>query len=153
MNIKYFGSLALLLSLSTSVFAVSTDPLIGKWKTIDDRTGYSLADVVISKDDKSQQYVATIISVRNVPGAPKVEICTQCTGKEKNKSLVGLEMLTGLVAAPGKQNEFISGQLLDPNNGQHYSARARLMSNGKHLIIHSKSGQSTLGRNMTWVKN
>ncbi len=26
------------------------DPLVGTWKTIDDRTGYSLADVVIRKD-------------------------------------------------------------------------------------------------------
>jgi hypothetical protein len=26
-----------------------SDPLIGKWKTIDDRTGYSRADVEIQK--------------------------------------------------------------------------------------------------------
>jgi uncharacterized protein (DUF2147 family) len=153
MNIKNFSTMILLLSLSTSVFAVTVDPLIGKWKTIDDRTGYSLTDVLISKDDKSQQYMATIINTRNVPGAAKLEICTQCTGAEKNKSLVGLEILTGLTAVAGTKNEFRSGQLLDPNNGQHYAARAKLITNGKHLIIYGKSGQSTVGRNITWVKN
>ena len=153
MNMKYLGSMVLLFGLSSVALATSADPLVGKWKTIDDRTGYSLADVIISKDEKNQKYSATIINVRNVPGAPKVEICTQCTGAEKNKSLVGLEILTGLTAITGTQNEFRLGQLLDPNNGQHYDARARLMSNGKHLIIHGKSGQSTVGRNITWVKN
>lgn len=153
MNIKFWGSLSLLLGLSFSAFASSKDPLVGTWKTIDDRTGYSLADVVIRKDEKSQQYAATIVNVRNVPGAPTAELCTQCTGKDKNKPLVGLEMLTGLIPVLGKQNEFRSGALLDPNNGQHYEARARLMSSGKHLILHVKSAESTLGRNLTWVKN
>ena len=145
--------MTLLISLSTSVFSATIDPLVGKWKTIDDRTGYSLTDVLISKDDKSQQYMATIINTRNVPGAAKIETCTQCTGAEKNRSLIGLEILTGLTAIPGAPNEFRSGQLLDPNNGQYYDARAKLISNGKHLIIYGKSGQSTVGRNITWVKN
>ena len=43
---------ALFLSLYSFSFAAwaAADPLLGTWKTIDDRTGYSLSDVVISKD-------------------------------------------------------------------------------------------------------
>ena len=40
----------ILATLSSSSFAESeNDPLVGKWKTIDDRTGYSRADAEISK--------------------------------------------------------------------------------------------------------
>ncbi len=48
MKKNYKGILAglMLAALSGLSFAQS-DPLIGKWKTIDDRTGYSRADVEI----------------------------------------------------------------------------------------------------------
>ena len=153
MKNKILTAFACVIALSQSVLAAQNDPLVGTWKTIDDRTGYSLADVVIKKDEKTQQYSATIINTRSVPGAIPTERCTQCTGKTKNQPLVGLETLSGLVAVPGKNNEFRHGQWLDPNNGQYYDARARLMSNGKHLVIHSSAAQSSVGRNFTWVKN
>ncbi len=44
--------------LSNYSFA-NTDPLIGKWRTIDERTGYSLSDIQISKM-KDGSYKATI---------------------------------------------------------------------------------------------
>ena len=50
MKKNYKGILAglMLAALSGLSFAQS-DPLIGKWKTVDDRTGYSRADVEIQK--------------------------------------------------------------------------------------------------------
>jgi hypothetical protein len=47
-NYKGIFTGLILATLSSLSFAES-DPLIGKWKTIDDRTGYSRADVEISK--------------------------------------------------------------------------------------------------------
>lgn len=145
--LTFFGA-----TFSTLSSAATTDPLIGTWKTIDDRTGYSLSDVVIKKN-KDQQYTATIVNTRAVPGATEITLCEKCTGTQKNNPLVGLTTLTGLTMHPNNSNEFIGGNLLDPKSGQHYNARARLMSNGKHLIIHSSQQGSTVGRNITWVKN
>jgi hypothetical protein len=68
MKFKLFCSMivaaASMISLSVSA---NNDPLLGQWKTIDDRTGYSLADVIISKDAKDR-YMAKIVNVREVPG-------------------------------------------------------------------------------------
>lgn len=143
--------LALGCSVSLSTLA-TTDPLIGTWKTIDDRTGYSLSDVVISKG-KDNLYVAKIMNTRAVPGATPMQKCEKCTGPEKNMPIVGMTTLSGLTENPANTNEYIGGVLLDPKSGQHYSARARLMNGGKHLIIHSRRDGATVGRNQTWVKN
>jgi hypothetical protein len=153
MNSKLRTSLFSLLTvtISFSSFA-STDPLIGKWKTIDDRTGYSLSDVIIQKD-KNNHYSATIIDVRAVPGAYQNTICEKCIGANKNKPLIGMTTLSGLTLHPDKNNEFIDGTFLDPVTGQQYPARARLGNHGKHLIIRGSKDGSAVGRNITWVKN
>lgn len=153
MNSKLRASLFMLLTatISFSSFA-STDPLIGKWKTIDDRTGYSLSDVIIQKD-KNNHYSATIVDVRAVPGAYQNTVCAKCIGANKNKPLVGLTTLSGLTLHPDKNNEFIDGTFLDPVTGQQYPARARLGNHGKHLIIRGSKDGSAVGRNITWVKN
>ena len=153
MNSKLHTSLFMLLTatISFSSFA-STDPLIGKWKTIDDRTGYSLSDVIIQKD-KNNHYSATIIDVRAVPGAYQNMVCEKCTGANKNKPLIGMTTLSGLTLHPDKNNEFIDGTFLDPVTGQQYPARARLGNHGKHLIIRGSKDGSAVGRNITWVKN
>lgn len=153
MNSKLRTSLFLLLTgtISFSSFA-STDPLIGKWKTIDDRTGYSLSDVIIQKDKKNH-YSATIIDVRAVPGAYQTTVCEKCSGANKNKPLIGMTTLSGLTLHPDKNNEFIDGTFLDPVTGQQYPARVRLSNNGKHLIIRGSKDGSAVGRNITWVKN
>ncbi|RKG31293.1 DUF2147 domain-containing protein [Acinetobacter tianfuensis] len=139
-------------ALSTLTSAAASDPLVGTWKTIDDRTGYSLSDVVIRKN-KDNQYSATIISTRSIPGASEMTLCEKCEGAQKNTPLVGLTTLTGLTANPGNNKEFAGGNLLDPKSGQHYNARARLMNNGKHLIIYSSQQGAAVGRNITWVKD
>ncbi|WP_374668113.1 DUF2147 domain-containing protein [Acinetobacter sp.] len=137
-------------SISLCAFADS-DPLLGTWKTIDERTGYSLADVIISKD-KNQHYTAKVISTRALPGTPLQETCIKCSGAQKNMPIVGMAMLTGLSADPAHQREYIDGKMIDPLSGQLSNARARLMHNGKHLLIHSRPEGSTVGRNLTWVK-
>lgn len=149
-----FTALILAFSCMTSLaaWAATSDPLVGTWKTIDDRTGYSLSDVIIQKN-KNNEYSAKIINVRSVPGAETLANCIKCTGPEKNQPLVGLTTLTGLTIDPHNAFEFNGGELLDPKSGQRYQARARLMSNGKHLIIHSSMEGSAVGRNITWVKN
>lgn len=149
---KFLSVFLLGMGLSSISFAANTDPLIGTWKTIDDRTGYSLSDVVIRQDAKTKAYSATILQSRGIPGAEYSELCIHCKGTQKNQRLIGLKMLSGLNPVPNKQNEFHQGKLLDPSNGQLYNARARLMSNGKHLVIYSQIEGQTVGRNMTWVK-
>jgi len=69
MHFKSASALLLTLGCCFSLPALAAaDPLVGTWKTIDDRTGYSLSDVEISKG-KDNHYSAKIINTRAVPGA------------------------------------------------------------------------------------
>ncbi|MBP7782837.1 MAG: DUF2147 domain-containing protein [Acinetobacter sp.] len=129
----------------------STDPLIGKWKTIDERTGYSLSDIQISKMN-DDSYEATIVDIRTAPGAPLISTCTQCTGQLKNKPLVGFSTLYDLKASSKNRLEFSNGTYRDPKTGLEYKSHVRLSNNGKHLSLRNTLPNSTIGRNLTWVK-
>jgi len=79
-------------TISTLSFA-SADPLVGKWKTVDDRTGYSRADVMVKKNADGT-YTGTIVETRAVPGRPKMEICENCPGDLKGKPFIGLPFIS-----------------------------------------------------------
>lgn len=144
---------ALVLSVvSVTGFANSqTDPLIGKWKTIDDRTGYSRADVEIRKKTDGT-YEGIIVETRNVPGAEKMLICKTCPDQFKNRPYVGLPFIWGFKTDPSNPKSFIDGNVLDPIGGKIYTAKARLTGNDKRLIIRGYVGVPVIGRSVTWIK-
>ena len=67
-----------LAAVSSLAFAYE-DPLLGKWKTIDDQSGYSRADVEIRKKADGS-YEGVIVETRSLPGAEKMGICHKCPG-------------------------------------------------------------------------
>lgn len=152
MNLKLIFKILTLSCLGVSNLSfASNDPLLGKWKTIDVRTGYSLSDVIISKNTQGY-YDATIVSIRSVPGAETPEVCQKCMGPNKNKPLLGFKPLVHLKVNPTKNSEFFDGSYLDPRTGKTYQTNARLSNNGKHLIIRNIMQGSSTGQSLTWVK-
>ena len=139
-----------LTSMSTLCFA-NTDPLIGKWKTIDARTGFSLSDVVIQKAADGT-YNATIVTVRSVPGAVMETTCSKCSGEFKNKPLVGFTPLTNLKISPNHESEFVGGKYVDPRSGIEFKTKAKLNNGGKLLLLRNTTTDSISGRNLTWIK-
>ena len=152
MKKNYKGIFAglMLAALSGLSFAQS-DPLIGKWKTIDDRTGYSRADVEIQKKPDGT-YEGIIVETRNIPGAEKMGICINCPGKLKNTPFIGLPFIWGFKQDPKNPREFIQGHVLDPIGGKVYKGKTRLSANGKRLTLRGYLGVSVIGRSVTWVK-
>lgn len=61
MNTLFFSRLAFISAIccSSLAYAANADPLLGKWKTLDYRTGFSLSDVVMNKD-KQGAYAAQL---------------------------------------------------------------------------------------------
>lgn len=144
----------LILSLSAPVFANSTqvnNDIAGVWKTIDDQTGFSRGDVLITKNADGT-YSGKIIAIRPLPGKPLVSECLKCKGDLKNKPFVGLQVVENFQANPNKPNEFINGRMLDPLSGNVYKGRARLSTNGKRLTLRGYIGVSMIGRNQVWVR-
>ena len=48
--------------------------------------------------------------------------------------------------------EYVGGQVLDPDNGKVYRSRVRLTDNGKKLDVRGYIGVPTLGRSQTWLR-
>ena len=137
-------------TLSSLSFAES-DPLIGKWKTIDDRTGYSRADVEIRKKADGT-YEGVIVTTRNVPGTDKMVICSNCPGELKNKPFIGLPFIWDFKQDPKNPREYQNGKVLDPIGGKIYKGKARLSTTGRHLTLRGYVGVSVIGRSVTWIK-
>lgn len=140
----------LLSSISAFGFAAVDDPLVGKWKTIDDRTGYSRADVEIRKKADGT-YEGIIVETRNIPGSEKMGICSHCPGALKNKPFIGLPFIWDFKATRNP-DEFIDGKVLDPISGKVYKGKAKLNATGKRLTLRGYIGVSVIGRSVTWVK-
>lgn len=109
MILKRVLSIALL-GFCSSLYA---NDMAGVWKTIDEQTGYSRADVTVTKNSDGS-YVGKITAIRPLPYKTLVETCEKCKGPLKNTKLVGLEILKGFKQNPQNENEFTGGTVLDP---------------------------------------
>lgn len=141
----------LMLSAAAVMTWAGDDPLIGKWKTIDDQTGYSRADVEI-KQKADGSYEGIIVETRSIPGSEKLGICSHCPGKLKDKPFIGLPFIWDFKNDPKNPSSYISGKVLDPISGKIYKGKARLNSTGKRLTMRGYVGVSVIGRSVTWIK-
>lgn len=138
-------------AMSALSIAAENDPLVGKWKTVDDRTGYSRADVEIRKKADGT-YEGVIVTTRNVPGTDKMVICSNCPGELKNKPFIGLPFIWDFKQDPKNPREYQNGKVLDPIGGKIYKGKARLSTTGRHLTLRGYVGVSVIGRSVTWIK-
>lgn len=132
-------------------FTASARDISGLWKTIDEQTGYSRADVLITKN-ADQTYSGKIVAIRPLPFKPLVETCTKCKGSLKNAPYVGLQIVSGFRQNPNKPLEYEHGKVLDPLSGNLYKGKAKLSENGKRLSMRGYVGISALGRSTTWIR-
>ena len=141
---------ALLISSLFFSSAFASD-LAGKWKTIDDKTGFSRADVMITKNTDGT-YSGKIITIRPLPDKPLEPRCINCKGSLKNTPLVGLQILKGFKANPKSPNEFTDGTILDPLSGTVYTGKAKIAPRGNSMTVRGYIGVSLLGRSATWIR-
>lgn len=137
--------------LLTSSFAFSAD-LVGTWRTIDDKTGFSKALIEIKKLNDGT-YSGSIIKVLPRPGYTPKETCQNCPAPHTNKPMVGLNILWGLKADPNKENQFKDAQVLDPLTGKVYKGKVKMNADGRMLTLRGYVGISALGRSQTWIRD
>jgi uncharacterized protein (DUF2147 family) len=115
---------------------------VGKWVTIDDKTGEKRAIVTISESGGTLS--AVIDKVFPQPG--DTGICEKCPGGFKGKKIVGLRFMWGLKNEG--DNEWSGGSILDPKSGKVY--RAKITAQGNKLLVRGYLGISLLGRTQVW---
>lgn len=146
---KLYYALGIILSLSIqSIFA---QDISGKWKTVDDKSGFSRADVLITKNENGT-YSGKILIIRPTPGKPTTGVCTECKGDLKNKSLVGLQIINNFIPNPKKEDEYINGKVFDPLSGNSYKGKIKLINGGNRINLRGYIGTSLIGRSQIWIR-
>lgn len=143
MRIKLIAALLLLLPLAA--FAQNTP--VGKWRTIDDKTG-KVKSIVEVYDAGNGTIDGKVIELINSDKGPNA-VCDACKGANHNKPITGMVIAWGL-----KQDgrTWDGGKILDPKTGKVYSARMTPIDSGKKLEVRGYMGFSLLGRTQTWIR-
>lgn len=135
--------LALTLTL-TLTFSLPNNPIVGNWKTVDDKTGNSYSVVQIYKGTDGLYY-GKIAQMLVGPAGLK---CEACTGADHNQPLEGLVIIRGMHYEDG---ELRGGKVLDPESGKFYYGKI-FLKDGKLVLRGSLDKRGLLGRNQTWIK-
>ncbi len=134
--------LVFVFSTATGTLMAQSSP-IGVWKTIDDKTGEPKSHVEIY--EKSGKLFGKVIKL--LPAAT-TDICINCPGDKKDKSLINLDILWDL--KPYK-DYWSYGHIVDPANGKVY--KASIWLEGKdQLKVRGYIGFSLIGRTQTWYR-
>lgn len=147
------GSLAVTALLAVATFAAAqtapanTSP-VGRWKTVDDKTGEFKAIVVITAT-AGGEIEGRIERVFSPPSPSAAPLCEKCEGALRNQPVVGMRFLWGF-KADGKR--FSGGRLLDPESGKVYKGTITVVDDGKKLDLRGFIGISLLGRTQTWLR-
>ena len=134
----------LTLVLLTLTLSINAQTIFGKWHSTNDETGE--VDSVIEMYKKDGKAYAKIIEI-NDPERQK-SVCTACEGENKNKPILGLEILTGLEK---DDDEWSGGEILDPRNGKVYNCYIKLVKPNK-LKLRGFIGVALFGKTKYWER-
>lgn len=142
---QVLAAFSLLLSPAV-LYAQATSP-VGLWKNMDDATGKPRALVRITEAQGRLQ--GRIERVFPAPGEDANPRCAKCEGASHNAPVVGLLIMTGLRK---DGDEYVDGQILDPDNGSTYRSKVKLVENGQKLSVRGYIGIPALGRTQVWLR-
>jgi uncharacterized protein (DUF2147 family) len=139
-----FGAmLAGLLAQTPLALAQATSP-VGLWKSIDEETKQPKALIRIA-----EQGGVLVGKIEKILTDKADAVCDLCPDDRKGKPVQGMTILTGLKK---DGEEWTGGEVLDPNNGKIYKAKAKLVDGGRKLDVRGFIGVALLGRTQTWLR-
>lgn len=128
------------------VWAQAISP-VGLWKNIDDKTGRPRALVRVAEAQGTLQ--GRIERVFPAPGESPDPRCVKCEGANRNAPVGGLIIMTGLRK---NGDEYVDGEILDPDSGSTYRSKVKVLENGQKLSVRGYIGIPALGRTQVWVR-
>ena len=137
--------LGIVIAMSLMSVAAFAQTAVGKWNTIDDKTGKKKSTVELYKVEGKLYGKITYLYPRE--GREENPKCNECTDDRKGKPLVGLQIVRGL---EWNGKEWEKGTIVDPENGKVYKCKLWVDENGTKLSLRGYIGP--LYRTQTWEK-
>ena len=114
---RYSVLAMVVLSVCAGLVRAAESP-VGKWSTIDEKTGKVTSQVeVYMQGGKLFGKIVSLPDPDDKNG--KTLVCTECTGDDKDKPIIGLVIMKGLSL---KGERYVDGTILDPDDGKIYTA-------------------------------
>ncbi len=136
--------MALIVTIAPQLFA-QQDPIIGKWKTIDDETGEPKSIVEIYM--RNGKFYGRIDSLFRKPGEDPNPKCDKCPEDDPryNQPILGMEIIKDMVK---DGDEYKGGTILDPKKGKIYRCKLWL-EDGKLKV---RGYLAIFYRTQTWYR-
>ena len=98
--------------------ALTADAPVGKWKTVDEKSGRVTSEVELyEQGGKLFGKITGLPEPNDAQGKPKT--CTKCQGADKDKPIVGLVIVKDLAPSGDR---YKGGTILGPEDGKVYKA-------------------------------
>jgi len=119
---------------------------VGLWRTIDDATGKTKSVVrIVENAGVLSGRVEQILD----PDPGWDGRCEKCRDERKDQPVLGMVILTNLRKSG---DEYTGGEILDPENGNVYRCRLRVIEGGQKLEVRGFIGISLFGRTQVWLR-
>ena len=138
-------TVALFISLNY-LFVPNTKSCVGKWTTFDDETHKNKSTVELYKVDG--KLFGKIVYLYPKKGREDDPLCTKCTGTNKNKKIVGMQ-IAGNMVWNGKEWE--DGYIIDPENGKSYTVSMWIDSENPDKL-HVRGYIGIFYRTQDWIR-
>lgn len=146
MKLWVTGLLGLL--ISTSVWAAQ-QPVDGLWESRYDASNTPSSHIRITTQPNGE-LIGVIETAYPRPGEHPSPNCTKCKGENKDKPIIGMKVLWGMM--PKHDNEWESGHVLDVETGDVYSGNLKLIDNGNTLDLRGYVLSPMFGATKKWKR-
>lgn len=128
-----------------SVQIITSQSILGKWKTIDDRHGMEKAIVEVFKKDGAIH--GRIVEI--LQDGKEDAKCVKCSGERKNKPILGMMIIEDLFEK--SDGEYKGNTLFDPEQAMTFKCKIWLNpKNPDELKV--RGYLSLLYRTQTWIR-